>query len=200
MRIRAGRPSDSAAVAAVCLATAAAGDPLPPDAPQADVVAAVYAESYLALEPRTARVLLDGDRAVGYVVGAVDSPAFYQRWRREWSPRFPPPQPGDPAPVRDLARLLAEPERMLPAEATDYPSHLHINLLPAARGGGWGGRLMEDFLEGLRRAGSPGAHLGVDPANTAAARFYARCGFTRARRRAGTDIWVRGLEPLTGDG
>lgn len=190
--IRAGRSGDSEAVAAICRATARAGDPQPRDVPDPELVADVYARPYLALEPRTARLLVRDGRVIGYVVGAVDSGSFAARWRSEWSPaHLPRPTGADP----ELVRLLADPSRGFPAEVVGHPSHLHVNLLPGARGGGWGQRLLESFLDGCKRAGSAGVHLVVAGDNHAARRFYARVGFCEARERGGDIVMTRDLSP-----
>lgn len=173
--VRPGVPSDADAVAAVCRATADAGDPPPPGVADPSLVELVYARPYLALEPATTRVLLDDGQVIGYVVGAVDSRAFYRRWQTEWAPvHLPRPDGADPG----LVRLLREPLLALPPGVDHYPSHLHINLLPTARGGGRGPALLESFVAGLHAAGSPGIHLRVDAANVAAVGFYERAGFS----------------------
>jgi GNAT superfamily N-acetyltransferase len=60
-----------------------------------------------------------------------------------------------------------------------WPAHLHINLLPAARGTGLGRRLMESWLEQLRQAGSAGCHLGTILENTRAVTFFEKMGFEK---------------------
>jgi ribosomal protein S18 acetylase RimI-like enzyme len=60
----------------------------------------------------------------------------------------------------------------------EYPSHLHIDLLPPFQGGGWGRRLMETAMEALRADGSKGLHLGVSAKNERALGFYEHLGFT----------------------
>ena len=47
------------------------------------------------------------------------------------------------------------------AAAGDYPSHLHIDMLPDVQGGGRGGAMLRTLLDALAAAGSPGVHLGV---------------------------------------
>lgn len=192
--VRPGLSTDADLVAAVCVATAEAGRPQPVDVADPDLVALVYARPYLALEPQTSRVLIDEGTIVGYVVGAVHSPSFYRRWRAEWTGRhLPRPAGADPG----LVRLLTHPELALPPDVVRYPSHLHVNLLPAARGGGLGARLVHSFLGGLAAAGSPGVHLRVNADNTRAQRFYERLGFAR---HGGDDTvtMVRVLTPAGG--
>jgi ribosomal protein S18 acetylase RimI-like enzyme len=202
VRVRTAGPGDVAAVAAVCRATARGGGPVEPTDPAVDLLPAVYAEPYLHLERASARLLVDESGAVvGYVVAAVDSADLYARWRRDWSPRFALPAGPSTEEVRRLHALLAQPEQMLPCAETlaAHPSHLHIDLLPQARGGGWGRRLLAEALAGLAAAGSPGVHLGVDPANAAAQRFYRRVGFSLSAADSDGDtlVLVRGCAPPT---
>ena len=58
-----------------------------------------------------------------------------------------------------------------------HPSHLHINLLPRLQGRGVGRAMIERWLACVRALGSTGAHLGVDPANTRALKFYPTVGW-----------------------
>jgi GNAT superfamily N-acetyltransferase len=182
--IRPGQPDDADEVAALCRATARAGEPQEADHPDPELVALVYARPYLELEPATSRVLIDGARIVGYVVGAVDSAGFYARWEQQWAPRhLPRPVRSDPT----LVRLLERPTAALPVGVAAYPSHLHVNLLPEARGSGRGRLLLADFLDGLRSAGSPGVHLRLGRTNDRARRFYQRFGFDRVLDDPGPD-------------
>ena len=85
-----------------------------------------------------------------------------------------------PANERDasLVRLVHQGYR--PPENLDgYPAHLHIDLLPEAQGRGWGGKLMERFLDALRGKDVPGVHLGVGKRNAKAVGFYERVGFEK---------------------
>lgn len=57
-----------------------------------------------------------------------------------------------------------------------------------AQGRGDGRRMMEQVMDGLRRRGSPGAHLGVSMRNSRAQAFYAHLGFRElARTGSGAD-------------
>jgi ribosomal protein S18 acetylase RimI-like enzyme len=85
----------------------------------------------------------------------------------------------------------------LPSGMDDFPSHLHVNLLPSARGGGQGARLLADFFDGLAHAGSPGVHVRVGHDNPAALRFYERLGFTPHSHDTETAVLVRRIDGAT---
>jgi len=124
----------------------------------------------------------------GYVLGALDSRAFYARYDAEWRPRlcaeFPAPR-GDAAqwtPTQQVHNVYHHPDYFCPEPYAAYPSHLHIDLLPRAQGRGFGRRMIEQLMDTLRDRGSPGAHLGVSMPNTRARAFYAHLGFHELTR------------------
>ncbi len=149
----------------------------------------IYAAPYAVLCPETVFVAEDADGVGGYIVGAADTPAFEARLEAEWWPRLRATyaEPAD-VPQADWTldqrriRTIHHPRRT-PSEITStYPSHLHINLLPALRGRDVGRRLMGRWLQAIRQFGSPGAHLAVGRDNTRAIRFYTACGFRELTR------------------
>ena len=60
-----------------------------------------------------------------------------------------------------------------------WPSHLHIDVMPVARGTGAAARLMELWFERLREGGSPGCYLQTSAENHRAVAFFERVGFRR---------------------
>jgi ribosomal protein S18 acetylase RimI-like enzyme len=97
---------------------------------------------------------------------------------------FPAPS-GDPAGWSRTQRIYHDyhhPDVYCPEPYADYPSHLHIDLLPRAQGHGWGRRMMEHLLGKLRSEGSPGVHLGVGQVNERAVGFYGKLGFAELAR------------------
>lgn len=154
---------------------------------------------YTEQEPESAFVAVEGDVVVGYLVGCVDtalapSPAVAitrLMLRRQLLLR-----PGTAGffwrSIRDTLR-----DRGVPSgELSDlrWPSHLHINLLPAARGRGAGRGLALAWLDRLRHLGSPGCHLGTLAENTAAIRFFQSQGF----ERFGAPVLVPGMRLRSG--
>lgn len=184
--IRAYRPTDLPAVYDVCVRTADAGGDARGKYSSDMLVGDIFAAPYVTLEPEHAHVLDDGTgKAVGYVLGTADTAQFVRRYRDEWIPATAHrcPVPPDPPVTPDDTMLLLHhhPERMLVPELASWPAHLHIDLLPAWQGQGWGRALMTVFLDGLRSAGVPAVHLGMLPTNVGAKAFYGRLGFTEIK-------------------
>ena len=202
MIIRRYRPSDEDAVYEICLRTGRDGADATQWYEDPKLAGHVFAGPYVRLEPGFAWVLdpQDGRPPVGYVLGALDTRAFEERCEREWWPalrsRYPDPS-GVPAAERtpDQVRMhnIHHPWTAQNEILKEYPSHLHIDLLPAAQGGGHGRRLIDTLLAALAEAGSPGVHLGVSAANENAVGFYGRLGFHELARGPGSLVLGRGL-------
>lgn len=187
MELRTYSPDDRSALYAVCLGTADAGDDASRLYADPELPGHVWLGPYLALQPALALVLDDGHgRPVGYAVAALDTVTFESACERTWWPplrdRYIDPSGVDPenrTPDQRLAHRIHHPPSRAVSEAlTTHPSHLHVDLLPEAQGGGHGRRLLDRLFAVLRDNGSRGVFLGVDPANTRAVGFYHHLGFT----------------------
>ncbi|MEU7722999.1 GNAT family N-acetyltransferase [Streptomyces tibetensis] len=180
--IRPYRPGDRPALEDICVRTAHHGEDSRPHYADPGIFPATFATPYVRLEPDLAFVLDDGrGGAVGYILGAADTPRFAAAFRTRWLPlvadRYPAP-PGPPrTPDEAMAGMLHHPERMVLPELAGHPAHLHIDLLPAWQGRGHGRRLMRTFLHALQDKGVPAVHLAMSKANTRAGAFYDRMGF-----------------------
>jgi GNAT superfamily N-acetyltransferase len=128
---------------------------------ESDEVRAAFRErwlgAYLRDDSRFAYLAMTsaGDVA-GYLVGSISDPASAQS-----------PRSGGGDAFRDVSR--------------EYPAHLHVNVAPAYRSRGIGGRLIDAFIADARRAGAEGVHVvtGTDSPNV---RFYDRNGFREIAR------------------
>lgn len=118
-------------------------------------------------------------RIVGYIIGAPNVRA-YQRYFLLAAPdilwkiltrRYP----GFLKSVGYLLRAAFYRSRQAPL--AQYPAHLHINLLPQARGLGFGRKLLEAHLDCLRAKGIPGVQLSATGENGAALGLYQKLGF-----------------------
>lgn len=197
MEIRRYHPADEPALYQICLRTGDSGRDATGRYADPRLLGHVYLGPYLALEPRFALVLDQGDGTpVGYAVAALDSRRFATACEDRWWPplrrRYPDPAAVPAAgrsPDQQLAALVHHPPPVPAVAAAGYPSHLHIDLLPAAQGGGHGRRLLRRLRALLAEAGSSGVHAGVDPANQPALGFYRRVGFTELARDPGV-VWL----------
>jgi len=203
LSIRRYQAGDEAAVYDICVRTGDDGQDATGKFADVRLLADVYAGPYLYLEPDLAFVLADGQRPVGYVLGTADTAAFVESYRNEWLPRFastrPAPRAGPTTATATgtgdeyLLGALYQPERMLGPVLSNFPAHLHIDVLPAYQGGGHGRRLIETFVGAVARAGAGGLHVAVSPTNTRAHGFYLRVGFKRLDF-AGGGAYLYGLK------
>lgn len=201
MKIRSWRRRDAEAVRRICLATGDGGDPVHPIMRDPELFAHVFTDPYLLLQPEFAFVAESGGAVLGYVVAALNTEEFYARWQLEWSPRFGASHPASSRPDpryadSQLRAYLHRPRLLLPRDLDGYPSHLHINLVPAARGRGGGRRLLDTAFAELARAGSPGVQLAVRPSSTGAHAFYRAVGMTRLP--SDDQVEIRFGRPLDG--
>jgi GNAT superfamily N-acetyltransferase len=177
--IRAYRDADRRTVYDICVRTADLGGDARGHYSTDDLMGDLFAGPYLRLEPELAFVLDDGGRAVGYVLGTADTATFVRRYAAEWIPLLGDRYPVPPAPPRtaeqDMVALHHNPARMLVEGLAGYPAHLHIDLLPAYQGRGYGRQLVRRFAETVD---APGVHVAMVTANVPARGFYDRLGFT----------------------
>ena len=150
----------------------------------AESFADIWTSYYTDHEPESLFVAMEGRKLVGYLTGCVDSqmapsPAWaitkadlrYALFLRPGTAGFFWRGVVDALVQRGTPRGQLDDSR--------WPSHLHINLLPEARGLGVGASLMNAWLLRLRQAGSPGCHLGTLLENERAIRFFEHQGFVR---------------------
>ena len=177
--IRPAGPQDVDDLYHISLATGASGGDASHLYRDPKVIGHIYAAPYLLLSPECAFVAEDERGVAGYILGAVDTPAFETLLEERWWPALRPYH-DDPAaiPYEDWtadqlrAYQIHHPRRTAERLTGPYPSHLHINLLPRMQGQGVGKRLMKRWLDTVRDLGSSGVHLGANVDNTRAIEFY----------------------------
>ena len=187
-RIRACEPRDEDAVYEVCLRTGDNGNDATPFFNDPKALGHIFVGPYMKLEPELAFVLEDCHGVCGYVLSALDSKRFYDAYLNQWLPeirkRCPEPA-GDRSKWTRTQRAYYEyhhPDIFLPVAYDQYPSHLHIDLLPRAQGRGLGRELMSGLLAELTARESTGVHLGMGATNARAERFYKNLGFHELAR------------------
>ncbi len=201
--IRPARADDRAALYDVCLQTGDNGadarhlfeDPL--------ALGQIYVGPYLEFEPDFAFAAQDQQGVCGYVLGALDSKRFYRQFETEWLPALrrehaaPSGPPDTWNRTQEVYHFYYQPRIFCPEPYGQYPSHLHIDLLPRAQGQGLGKVMLELLMKQFSEAGSPGVHLGMGVENRRAEGFYKRLGFEELTRRAETLYMGRRLPPTS---
>lgn len=185
--VRAFDEEDRAALRALFGRRAGAGSPVAALWGHEESEAAVYLTPYMDREPSSLFVAVVDGTIVGYLAGCLDSSAF----------------PGESARIGRAIRqhrvaLHARPAALFARAVVDmagsklrresiagdftdprWPAHLHIAVLPQARGTGASAALMSRWFDRLRDTGSPGCHLQTQVENTRAVRFFERMGFVQ---------------------
>lgn len=194
--IRDYRLGDEAATYYVCLKTGdhgGDGEPFYQDDP--DALGRIYTEPYLRFEPNLALILEDNEGVCGYALAALDSHYFFRRYEEEWRPtlceQFPEPT-GDRKSwtrAQEVHYLYHHPDYFCPEPYDQYPSHLHIDLMPRAQRQGHGREMIEELEARLQEQGSPGVHLGMYADNEPAYQFYLKLGFKELFRNE-DDIYL----------
>jgi ribosomal protein S18 acetylase RimI-like enzyme len=211
--VRSYRPEDRAAVRHICHETGYMGEPAAWYWRDRESFADLFSGYYTDREPESALVAESAGRVVGYLLGCVDSrratPAAAVL-RRHLLGRGIALRPGTAGFIwRSVFDLCRDPG--IPQELRDarWPAHLHIDLLPEARGQGVGAALMRRWLERLAALDSPGCHLGTFHENHDAIAFFERMGFRRHaeprlvpgfRLRSGGRMHVQFLTRTLGSG
>ena len=193
MQIRPYQPKDWAATYRVCLETGDSGLDATHLHTDPNALGNIYVGAYLRFEPELAYVLEDENGVCGYVLGALDSKVFYQRYLQEWLPPLqqtyarPTGDRGRWNPSAQLHALLFEPDMVYKPELAKWPAHLHIDLIARAQGKGWGKQMIDVLLAELVARKSSGVHLGVSARNDRAIGFYQKMGFAEIMRDGPAD-------------
>lgn len=179
--IRRATAADFPALSRICLETANAGGDATALYSDPALPGLRFVMPYARFAPAFAYVLEQHGEVMGYAVAAPDTRAFEAELNEKWWPHlqqqyrdYLPRAPLD----SKVLDAIHQPEAAAEQLVTQWPAHLHINLLPPAQQGGWGRKLIEQLLQDLRAAGIPGVYLGVSLQNEQVCGFYQRLGFT----------------------
>ena len=136
-RIRMYQSGDEAAAYHICMKTGdhgADGEPFFREDP--DALGRIYVGPYLKFAPDLALMLEDDSGVCGYALGALDSRGFFQRYEKEWRPELveqfarPTGSKDEWTRLQSVYDSYHEPDYFCPEPYDEYPSHLHIDLLP----------------------------------------------------------------------
>ena len=200
--VRLYRPADRSAVLEIAADTGFFGAPVEAFLDDRRLMQDIFVAYYVDREPEHLWVAeLDGT-TVGYICGSVGGGAAVRGQARTSAPavlRFLTFHYKLGTLTRRyfvrLAAAVLRGEYPHP-DLRDYPAHLHINLVEAARGFGLGKRLLDVCLNQMTGLGIPGIHLNTTNLNAAAVKMYEKMRFQLlARKRTHLwEPWLPGIE------
>ncbi len=165
MRVVPYEPSMADAIRQICLKTA--GDDLSPE--QQTYILAMYCDGYL--ENGICYVLVnDENTPKGYILCEPD----YGEYEKRMEPVLE--QLHSLPPV--FGAMAAGEMAGYAAYQSEYPAHLHIDILEECTHCGGGTMLMEALIRHLEGTGVPGLMLMVSAQNSRAIAFYHKQGFS----------------------
>ena len=178
--LRTFAPADLPHLFSICLQTGDNGRDASEGCTDPHLLGDYFATPYAAFDSTLCLMLVDArDVPCGYVLGAVDTREYVEWFNENWLPalretyRDVHPAPG----ARDAWVLdLLQEDAEVPPWVDDYPAHLHIDLLPAAQGRGYGRAMIDAWMHLAHERGAGGVHLGVSKRNRGALKFYEHVG------------------------
>jgi ribosomal protein S18 acetylase RimI-like enzyme len=204
LRVRAYASDDRFRVRDVCFQTGYMGEPVDWQWRDAESFADMFTGYYTDHEPGSAFVVEVDGEVSGYLLGCLDSTRAANPGvvaGRHIVRRGIAFRPGTAKVVWrtmgdaivDIARKRVKLRALEFADAR-WPAHLHIDLLPSARGQGAGRTLVRTWFAVLREHGIGGCHLQTMAENTGAIAFFTAMGF----RRFGDPQLIPGLRTREG--
>lgn len=186
-------PADRPAIARICLLTGRLGADATGQFGDDAALADVYATPYLDGPGGFCLVWEADGEPQGYVLGTTDTEAFQAWFVDEWWPVVGPAHARVTEDDEWLLDSAVDPRRMLIPRLSEFPAHLHIDLLPGQQRRGAGRALIEAACELARSRGASGIHLVADARNPNVERFYPRVGFAEVERADGLITYARRL-------
>lgn len=203
--VRPYEPRDRQRVREICHATGYMGESAGWFWPDVESFADMFSGYYTDEEPSSAHVVEIDGRVEGYLLGCLDSSKAWQPDRvllRHVLRRGIAFRRGTSAFFGRAAVDLYRDRRAGLRRATQpdgveerYPAHLHIDLMPVARGQGFGRQLVAAWLAQVEAAGLDGCHLRTFAQNTGGISFFLSVGF----RRFGEPAIVPGWRSTRGE-
>ncbi|CAE6339673.1 unnamed protein product [Rhizoctonia solani] len=191
--VRPVTPADRPMLSRICLLTGDAGQSAEGQYHYPELLGLVYAELYAVVKPWFGFVLVDegtGD-VVGYIIGTPDTRLFEKNIEKDWYEALrgkytKDPYPGDSTSAdKHMINLIHKPDTAPEEIITVSQAHIHIDLLPAAQGQGWGTKLIGKAVGYLKKQGNDSLFVGIDSRNTRARSFYLAIGFESVKTAHG---------------
>ena len=188
--VRLATPEDAEAIGRIAYATGFFGDSAAVFFPDPDLFMALWVEPYLAGQGCCNFVAESREQVRGYIIGACDAASYRRSLVLAGMHAAGGILTGRYRQRRRCLRYLWRMARFGTGSAplSDYPAHLHINLLPGTRGRGLGSALLRVHLACLAEAGVPGVQVSTTRENRGALKLYRRSGFRIFSERS-SPLW-----------
>ncbi len=146
-----------------------------------------YCNYYIENEPHNCFVAVDeSDNAVGYILCAEDFDTFSEIFLTKYARRH--------LKFKSIYRIASKMSILEQKKyKSDYPAHLHIDLLPEYQQKGLGRQLINTLCHHLKEKGVKGVMLSVFIGNTGAIKFYKKCGFTKVKTDLTSIVFAKKL-------
>ena len=179
--LRTAKVTDLPDLLRVCLETGDSGKDATHLHKLPELVGDIYVAPYVIHEPDLAYALVTDDRVVGYLLGVLDTKAFENVLAEKYWPiakaKYQKIDAELTSSDQELIKELNKQGFSEESLTAKYPSHLHIDIVEAHQGAGYGKSMIAFLLEELKAAGSAGVHLHMSASNDRARGFYKKFGF-----------------------
>jgi GNAT superfamily N-acetyltransferase len=180
--LRRALESDRLFLYSVCLRTGDSGQDGSHLFNDPHLLGSIYVGPYLSFSKQFSFCLVNSV-GVGYVLGVLDTRSFEKVCEEHWWPQI-----RDKYPLKNLEKYRENERELILSQihsrpqldvdlVENYPSHLHIDLMPDVQGKGYGVVMVNRLLYALTEAGSIGVHLTMHKDNRRAFSFYEKMGF-----------------------
>ena len=146
-----------------------------------------YCNYYLEHEPHNCFVVSDkNNKVIGYILCAENFDSFSKIFLEKYATKA--------LKFKGIYRIastlsIGEQKKF----KTNYPAHLHIDILPEYHHKGLGRQLINTLIEHLKLKGVKGVMLSVFIGNKGAIKFYEKCGFTRIKTGLTSIVFAKEL-------
>ncbi|MCP5063841.1 MAG: GNAT family N-acetyltransferase [Ignavibacteriae bacterium] len=184
LKIRKYHPNDIKSLYNICLHTSNKGNDVELLKDDPNLIGELFITPYVQFEPELCFIIALNDEPCGYIIGTKNTEGFYLKCEKEYFPKLRKKYEHLP---QDKNSRYAVLKRVIqighkPKDRFDlFPAHLHINILPIAKGKGMGRKLMDEFINKLRTLNVSGLHLEVGKSNKNAIQFYEHLGFREVK-------------------
>jgi ribosomal protein S18 acetylase RimI-like enzyme len=188
LRIRAARLSDLPYIYEICRLTGKNGKDSTESISDKYIIGQYFAAPYLHFEIDTCFVLENGSIPVGYILGTSSTKKFNDWMNTNWLPAVRMYYNSHMQSKSDFEQFLIDiinRDCTIPDYLSNYPSHLHIDLLATVQNKGYGKELLKKFIESVTLKQSTGIHLAVGLENKNAIDFYKRNEFKDIKNESG---------------